>query len=81
MRTSLKIANFRALKDFHVCQLGRVNLIVGRNNSGKSTVLEAVRIYAGNAHRGLLEEIAQSHNEKYTVRDPELNQLQQELPF
>jgi AAA15 family ATPase/GTPase len=66
MLTSLKIANFRALKDFHVRQLGRVNLIVGRNNSGKSTVLEAARIYAGNAHRGLLEEIAASHDEKST---------------
>ena len=81
MLTSLKIANFRALKDFHVCQLGRVNLIVGRNNSGKSTVLEAVRIYAGNAHRGLLEEIAESHDEKYRMRDTELNPREQELPF
>jgi predicted ATPase len=81
MLTSLKIANFRALKDFHVCQLGRVNLIVGRNNSGKSTVLEAVRIYAGNAHRGLLEQIAESHDEKFSVGDTELNQLDQELPF
>jgi ABC-type branched-subunit amino acid transport system ATPase component len=81
MLTSLKIANFRALKDFHVRQLGRVNLIVGRNNSGKSTVLEAVRIYAGNAHRGLLDQIAVSHDEIYRVGDTDLAQLDQGLPF
>jgi AAA15 family ATPase/GTPase len=52
------------LEDFTVEKLGRVNLIVGKNNSGKSTVLEALRIYAGNANIELLKEIADSHDEK-----------------
>ena len=43
---SLQIKNFRMLEDFSVEKLGDVNLIVGKNNSGKSTVLEALRIYA-----------------------------------
>ena len=47
---SLDIKNFRILEDFQVNKLGRVNLIVGKNNSGKTTVLEAIRIYAGNAN-------------------------------
>jgi AAA15 family ATPase/GTPase len=34
MLTSLKIKNFRALDDFDVPKLGRVNLIVGKNNAG-----------------------------------------------
>ena len=46
MLNSLVIKNFRMLEDFSVEKLGRVNLIVGKNNSGKSTVLEALRIYA-----------------------------------
>jgi len=50
MLNSLEIKNFRILEDFKVSKLGRVNLIVGKNNSGKSSVLEALRIYAGNAH-------------------------------
>ena len=54
MLKSLKIKNFRMLEDFQVSKLGRVNLIVGKNNSGKSSVLEALRIYAGNAQHGLL---------------------------
>lgn len=43
MLNSLKIKHFRALEDFSVAKLSRVNLIVGKNNSGKSTVLEALR--------------------------------------
>jgi AAA15 family ATPase/GTPase len=65
MLNSLEIKNFRALEDFKVAKLGRVNLIVGKNNSGKSTVLEALRIYAGNAQRELLVDIAKSHDETY----------------
>ncbi|MDP3876463.1 MAG: AAA family ATPase [Methylobacter sp.] len=65
MLNSLEIKNFRALEYFKVAKLGRVNLIVGKNNSGKSTVLEALRIYAGNAYPKLLENIAASHDEKY----------------
>lgn len=64
MLKSLTIKNFRTLEDFQVEKLGRVNLIVGKNNSGKSSVLEALRIFAGNAHQELLEQIAQSHDEK-----------------
>ena len=36
---SLRITNFRALRDLTVEQLGRVNLIVGKNNVGKTTLL------------------------------------------
>ena len=64
MLNSLIIKNFRLLEKFQVEKLGRVNLIVGKNNSGKSSVLEALRIFAGNAHQELLESIAQSHDEK-----------------
>ena len=60
------------LEDFEVEKLGQVNLIVGKNNSGKSTVLEALRIYAGNADRHLLEEIAKSHDELYFLKDEDI---------
>jgi AAA15 family ATPase/GTPase len=62
---SLVIKNFRCLEDFEVKKLGHVNLIVGKNNSGKSTVLEALRIYAGNANRDVLEKISKERNEYY----------------
>lgn len=69
MLKSLKIRNFRALEDFEVSRLGRVNLIVGKNNSGKSSVLEALRIYAGNARLSLLEEIAVIHDEDCLISE------------
>ena len=68
MLNSLKIQNFRCLSDFHVSNLGRVNLIVGKNNSGKSSLLEAIRIYARRANPALLRDIAVSHDEAYISR-------------
>jgi energy-coupling factor transporter ATP-binding protein EcfA2 len=43
---SLHIQNFRAFNDLRLDNLGRVNLIVGKNNVGKSTLLEAIALYA-----------------------------------
>jgi AAA15 family ATPase/GTPase len=82
MLNSLEIKNFRSLESFQVKKLGQVNLIVGKNNSGKSSVLEALRIYAGSANRGLLEKIARGHNEKYQLNeDDEQNAFDTALPF
>jgi predicted ATPase len=44
MLRKLKIDNFRCFQDFELQQLGRVNLLVGVNNSGKTSILEAVRL-------------------------------------
>ena len=81
MLKSLVIKNFRSLADFEVAKLGRVNLIVGKNNSGKSSVLEAVRIYAGNGQRALLETISADHGEKYRIKDNEQVEPDTPLPF
>lgn len=81
MLKSLEIKNFRILEDFSISNLGRVNLIVGKNNSGKSSVLEALRIYAGNAQRELLEDIAAGHDEKYRLRESEQIESEMQLPF
>jgi AAA15 family ATPase/GTPase len=69
MLESLKIENFRCLSNFHVEKLGRVNLIVGKNNSGKSSLLEALRIYARKGNPALLREIAVSHDETYVTNN------------
>ena len=81
MLKSLVIKNFRSLADFEVAKLGRVNLIVGKNNSGKSSVLEALRIYAGNAHQELLEKIAQGHDEKYFLDKNVKEGIEVSLPY
>ncbi|WP_186060457.1 AAA family ATPase [Burkholderia gladioli] len=81
MLNSLYVGNFRALEDFEVKNLGRVNLIVGKNNSGKSTVLEALRIFSGNANRALLEAIAVEHDEKSRLDGSEVIGADADLPF
>lgn len=41
---NLSIKQFRGIKDLQVNNLGNVNLIVGDNNSGKTSVLEAIML-------------------------------------
>src|SRR6476646_3231953 len=52
MLRDLTIQNYRSFKDFHVEDLARVNLIVGMNNSGKTSLLEAVYLLV---NQGLLQ--------------------------
>ena len=45
----LSIRGFRGFRDLTVPQLGRVTLITGKNNTGKSSILEALRLHTHNA--------------------------------
>src|SRR5437660_1158818 len=42
MISSLTIEGYRCFEHFEMSGLGRVNLLVGKNNSGKTSVLEAI---------------------------------------
>ncbi|MCB9552349.1 MAG: AAA family ATPase [Myxococcales bacterium] len=46
MIETLRIEGFRAFEELEVTGLGRVNLIVGRNAVGKTSVLEAISVVA-----------------------------------
>ena len=50
---SLVIKNFRGIDELTIPRLGRVTLLAGKNGVGKTTVLDAVRIWAS---RGLTNE-------------------------
>ena len=41
---NLQINSFRGLKGLNLSELGWVNILVGKNNSGKTTILEAISI-------------------------------------
>ena len=47
MYTSFEVKNFRCFRDLRLDDLGRVNLIAGRNNSGKTALLEAIYLHSG----------------------------------
>ncbi|QTR49069.1 AAA family ATPase [Candidatus Thiothrix anitrata] len=59
MLDSLHIKNFRCFEDLTIPSLGRVNLIVGKNNSGKTTLLEAVSVFANGKDLSDGSELAQ----------------------
>ncbi|MFN5612038.1 MAG: AAA family ATPase, partial [Pseudanabaena sp.] len=42
---NITIHQFRGLKELELKDLGQINLLVGVNNSGKTSVLEALSIY------------------------------------
>lgn len=52
MFKNLRIRNFRAFAELEVERLGRINLVTGKNNSGKTSLLEALFLLcgAGNPH-------------------------------
>lgn len=63
MMESLLINNFKNIRHLNVQKLGRVNLIWGKNNAGKSSLLEALSIYASNGRVGQLYEILKQRGE------------------
>lgn len=44
MITQLEIKNFRGFSEYKIDDIGQVNLLVGTNNCGKTSVLEAVQL-------------------------------------
>ncbi len=65
---SLEIHNFRGLQQLNISRLGRANLLTGKNNVGKTSVLEAIRLYARPASPELLLEILDAREEVGTTR-------------
>ena len=65
----LKIAHFRSISTLEVDGLGRVNLITGRNNSGKSSILEAIRILASDASPSVVSSILRYREEDLSNMD------------
>ena len=55
------IRNFRLFEELELSGLRRVNLFVGKNNTGKSALLEALQVYAERADLWLLRELSAGH--------------------
>ena len=66
---TIVIERFRAFRELRIEGLGRVNLITGRNNTGKSSVLEAIRILASDASPVIISNILRYREED--IGEPE----------
>ncbi len=59
----LSIKEFRGIKDLSISRLGRVTLFAGKNGVGKTTLLDAVRIYAARGRYPVLTDILRNREE------------------
>lgn len=59
----LLIRGFRGIAELSIPRLGRVTLLAGRNGVGKTTVLDAVRVYAARARRSVLYQLLRDRQE------------------
>ena len=66
---SLSITGFRGIDRLSIGRLGRVTLLAGRNGIGKTTVLDAVHIYAARALPVVLSELLEKCEEFVTGLD------------
>ena len=78
MLDSLEIKNFKNLQNLQITSLGQINLFTGRNNTGKSTILEALSIYAAKGEVDLIYQLLNERGENYqssssTKNDTETN--------
>lgn len=60
---NLSIENFRAINWLEIPKLGRVTLIVGENSVGKTTILDAVRVFADRGNFLTLRALLQNREE------------------
>lgn len=76
---SLEIRNFRGFQHLTIERLGRVNLIVGKNNIGKSSLLEALQLYAQRGVPTLIWQFLRLRDELNSPRVTERNDRSEEL--
>lgn len=64
--SELTVDSYRGLIDLELSNLGKVNIIVGENNAGKTSLLEAIQLFCTPTELGLVEVTTQ----KNTFFDP-----------
>ena len=64
---NLTLKHFRAFRELHINGLGRVNLITGKNNTGKSSLLEALHILAHGAASEVISDMLDRREENIKV--------------
>ncbi len=60
---SLEIRQFRAFRHLRIESLGRVNLIVGKNNVGKTCLIETLLLYASRGSLSVMQELLEARDE------------------
>lgn len=78
---NISIKNYKNFKDLSINKLAKVNLVVGMNNCGKSTLLEAISIFLAGGSISKLKEILESRRvyDKYPRGEDEDKAIEAEI--
>ena len=69
---SLSIKDFRGIRNLAIKRLGHVTLITGKNNCGKTSILEAIRLLMEGGSPGTIREVLQLREENVSLdEEPE----------
>jgi predicted ATPase len=63
MLSRIEIANYRGFESYKMEGLSRVNLLVGKNNSGKTALLEGIQFFTSGGDPAVLAEVAERRGE------------------
>ena len=76
---SLKINNYKNFRKLVLNDLASINLIVGKNNVGKSALLEAISIFASNGDLEYIKSVLESRGESVRFASSVENSTEKEL--
>ena len=71
MLKALSIRGYRGFESYQVADLVRVNLIVGKNNCGKTSILEAIHLLVSGGNLSVFNSVGKRRNEvsrRYVTR-------------
>ena len=71
----LVVKGFRGIEDLEISRLGRVNLISGKNSVGKTSLLDAVRVYAARGDYSVLPDILRTREELISATDEDGDEI------
>lgn len=74
MIEELHIQNFRCFEDITISSLGQVNLVVGKNNIGKTSLLEAIHLYANSGNVWSIHQILNQRQDSFYPTPNQFNQ-------
>src|SRR5947208_1271150 len=74
MLTRVEISNYRGFKSYKMEGLAQVNLLVGKNNGGKTALLEGIQFLTSGGDPAVLAEVAERRGEVIVGRpDPSVS--------
>ncbi len=76
---SVRIDGYRGLACYEMRDLGRVNLLVGKNNSGKTSVLEALYVLGAHGDPAALWRICNRRGERFVDENRLRNNLEADV--